>query len=62
MKDIKDLDYNNAKRLCNYLELKKLGEYPSLYLKTDTFLLADVFENVRRICSVIYKLDPQKFL
>ena len=33
-----------------------------MYLRSDTLLLADVFENIRKICLEIYKLDPAKFL
>ena len=33
-----------------------------MYVKSDTLLLADVFENFRKICIKIYRLDPVKFL
>ena len=33
-----------------------------MYLKSDTLLLADVFENFRKISLEIYELDPEKFL
>ena len=33
-----------------------------MYLKSDTLLLADVFENFRKLCLKIYELDPAKFL
>ena len=33
-----------------------------MYLKSDTLLLADVFENFRKMCLKIYELDPVKFL
>ena len=33
-----------------------------MYLKIDTALLADVFENIRKMCLEIYQLDPAKFL
>ena len=33
-----------------------------MYLKSDTLLLTDVFENFRKMCLKIYHLDPVKFL
>ena len=33
-----------------------------MYLKRDTLLLADVFKNLRKMCSKVYHLDPVKFL
>ena len=44
------------------LGLKCLGEYHDLYLKIDTLLLPDVFENFRKMCLKIYHLDPEKFI
>ena len=38
------------------------GDYHDLYLQTDTFLLADVFEKFRDKCIEIYGLDPSYFL
>ena len=52
----------HAKRVCKYFEIKNLAEYHDLCLKSDTLLLADVFENVRKICLKVYNLDPVKFL
>ena len=62
MEDIKDSDYNHAKSVCKDFETKNLGEYHDLYLKSNTLLLADVFENSRKTCLKIYELDPAKFL
>ena len=36
--------------------------YHDLYVKSNTFLLADVFENFRNMYLEIYKLDSAKFL
>ena len=60
MEDITDVDYMHAKRV--YKDLKNLDEYNDLYLKSNTLLLADVFENFRKMCLKIYHLDPVKFL
>ena len=37
-----------------------MGKYHDLYLKCNTLLLADVFENFRKMCLKIYELDPVK--
>ena len=61
--DITDADYIHAKRVSKDLEIKKnLGEYQDLYLKKDTLLLADIFQNFIKRCLEIYQLDPVKFL
>ena len=43
-------------------KIKNLGEYHDLFVQIDTLLLADAFENFRKICLKIYKLNPAKFL
>ena len=62
MEDIADADYMYAKRVCKDFEIKHLGEYHDLYLKSDTLLLPDAFENFRKMCLKIYHLHPVKFL
>ena len=62
MKDITDAYYMHAKRVCKDFEIKKLGEYHVSYLKSDALLLANVFENFRKICLKIFHLDLVKFL
>ena len=58
MESITDSDYNYAKRISSDFETKYLGKYNDLCLKSNTLLLADVFENFRKMCQ----LDPARFL
>ena len=51
-----------AKRVCKDFRITKLDEYHELYLKSNTLLLADVFENVRRMCLEIYQPNHATFL
>ena len=48
MEDYTDADYMHLKIACIEFEIKNLGEYHDLYLKTDTLLLFDVFENFKK--------------
>ena len=38
--------------------MKSMRDYHDLYIKTDVLLLADVFEEFRKVCLDNYKLDP----
>ena len=62
MEDITDAYYMYAKADYKDFEIKSLGEYHNLYLKSDKLLLADIFKNIRKLCLKIYHLDPAKFL
>ena len=55
---ITDKQYQNVQNVWNKFNLKTMGEYHDLYLKSDILLLADVFENFRKTCLQYYKLDP----
>ena len=52
----------NSKRVYNDFKIKNLGEYHGFYLKSNALLLADVFENFKKMCLDIYQLDPGKFI
>ena len=62
MEEITDADYMHGKRVCKDFEIKNLGGYHDLYLKSDTSLLEGVFEKFRKVCLEIYELDPANFL
>ena len=55
---ISDEQYQHAQKVWNKFNMKTMGGYHDLYLKSDTLLLTNVFENFRRICLQYYKLDP----
>ena len=61
MAGVKEEDYENANRTWKEFDLKDLGEYHDLYLKTDVILLANVFEAFRKVCLKNYELDPAHF-
>ena len=62
MEDITDADYMYAKSVCKHFEIKNLGEYHDLHLKSDRIFLTEVLENFRKISLKIYHLDHVKFL
>ena len=49
MENITDSDHNHANRISRDSEIKNLGEHHDLYLKRDTLLFADIFENFRKM-------------
>ena len=62
MEDIEDIDYRHGNNVFKSFKLENLGDYHDLYVKSDTLLLADVFENFRDMCIKEYELDPAHFV
>ena len=61
LENISDEDYVHAQKVWDVSKIKNLGQYHDLYVKTDTSLLADIFENFRNMCLNIHELDPVYF-
>lgn len=59
---ITDDDYAHAHSIWLEFDIKNMGMYTDLYLKTDVLLLADVFESFRKTCKRYYNLDPAFYL
>ena len=62
MENIKDIDYRHGNNVFKRFKPNNVAEYHDLYVKSDTLLLADVFENFRNTCLKVYELDPAHFL
>ena len=62
MEDITSSDYKHAKRAFREFKIYNFGDYHDLYVKSDTLLLADIFENFRNKCLETYELDPAYYL
>ena len=62
MEDIDDIDYRHGNNVFKGFKLDNLGHYHDLYAKSDTLLLADVFENFRGMCIKVCELDPAHFV
>ncbi len=60
--EINNNDYSHAKKIWKVFNIKTLGEYSDLYLKTDVTILTDVFENFRDLCLSTLSLDPAHYM
>ena len=61
MSGINKEGYEHAVKVWKEFKLNNIGEYHDLYLRTDVVLLANVFEQFRRVCMDNYGLDPAHF-
>ena len=62
MEGISDKDYDYAKNVWNMFNMKNLGNYYNLFVRSDMLLLSDVFEEYRKTCIKEYELDSCHFL
>ena len=62
LEDINDKEYRIVKEFYKNMEFKNIKEYLEYYLKSDITLLADVFNNFRKIIFDNLGLDPVKYI
>ena len=62
LENISNENYAHTRTVLEVFEIKNRDEYRNLYVKSDTLLLADVFENFTNMCLEIYQLDPVYFV
>ena len=59
---ISDIDYSRAKNVFNNTNCRTLLDYMEIYIKTDTLILCDVFENFRELCLSYYGIDACHYM
>ena len=62
LENIREIDYVHANNVFKRFNINNLGEYHDLYVRSDTLLLADIFENFRQSCLENYELDSAHFV
>ena len=62
LENVTKTDYAHANNVFKKFIINNLGEYNDLYVRSDTLLLADIFENLRQSCLKNYELDPAHFV
>lgn len=55
-------DYEYARQMWTKYKCRFMSDYHDLYLKSDVYLLADVFESFRDVSLKNYKLDPAHYI
>ena len=62
MKNVSDKEYENVKLFCKKMNFKNLREYLECYLTSDITLIADVFNNFRKMIFDELQLDCCKYI
>ena len=62
IENITKTDYAHANNVFKKFNINNLGEYHDLYVRSDTLLLADIFEHFRQSSLKNYELDPAHFV
>ena len=55
---LQDVDYAHARTVWTTFACQTLRDYHDLYLRSDVYLLADVFEKFRADSQALYGLQP----
>lgn len=55
--NVSDEDYEHARNVWNVFNMRNMGEYSDLYLKTDVLILADIFEEFRKLSLERFGLE-----
>ena len=59
--EISDYDFQFAQNVWKEFGVKNMGDFHDTYLLADVVLLADVFQEFRKVCKKHYDLDPAWF-
>ena len=60
--EVTEEDYELALDVFKEGKCKTIKDYLELYLKSDVYLLAEIFENFRKTIFLNYSLDPAQLL
>ena len=55
---LSDVDYEHAQQVWSLFECQILCDYHNLYLPSDVYLLADIFEKFCADSQTLYELEP----
>ena len=59
--DVSDEDYQFAEKVWEKMKMNNMGDFHDAYLKSDVTLLADVYQQFRKVCQKHYGVDPAWF-